>query len=77
MDNEKERVEVHQAQADPFISAAVSSMINISPAYVGGSRPTAGIRNIHIARYKQGENNGTRCLPFLVLELREGESDET
>lgn len=70
-------MEVHQAQADLFISAAVNSTIKIWLAYEGGSRPTAGIRDIHVAWYEQGENDGTRCLPFLVLELREGESDES
>lgn len=65
-------MEVHQAQADLFISAAVDSMITIWFAYVGGSRPTAGIRDVHVAWYKQGENDRTWCFPFLVLELREG-----
>ena len=68
---------MHQAQADLFISAAVNSMINIQLDYAGVSRPTAGIRNIHVARYKQGENDGTWRFPFLVLELREGELGET
>lgn len=70
---------VHQAQAEALISAAVYSMIRVSdtPGYARGSKPTAGFRYVHVAWDKQLENNGTRCLPFLVLELREEESGET
>lgn len=70
-------MEVHQAQADLFISAAVNSTINIWLAYAEGSGPTAGIRNIHVAWYEQGENDRTRCFAILVLELCEGEAVET
>lgn len=70
-------MEVHQAQADLFISAAVNSTINIWLANVAGSRPTVRIRNIHVAWYEQSKNDGTWRLPFLVFELREGELGET
>lgn len=68
-------MEVHQAQADALISTAVDDqgVSNIRLAYLEGSRLTARVRNVHVARYEQVENNRARCIALLVLELRRGE----
>lgn len=68
-------MEVHQAQADALISTAIDDqgVSDIRLAYLEGSRLTARVRNVHVARYEQVENNRAWCIAFLVLELRRGE----
>lgn len=58
-----------------MISAAVDdhgqSATVDSLAYAGGSGPTVGICNIHVARDEQLQGHSTWCFPFAVLELNE------
>jgi hypothetical protein len=78
MNKVNKRMEEHQEQAVSLVLVAVDSAIsNARLVYAGGSRPTAGARNIHIAWGEQFENDGARRFAILVLELCEGESGET